>query len=108
MTKRTRFQRQAVKMNFLCRVSWLSLRKGDELHHSGELRVKLLLLDNERSKLRQFGHMMRMPPGLLPLDVFWAYPTGKRQIQNILEGLCIVSGLGMSQSPPEGVVKEGL
>lgn len=42
------------------------------------LKVELLLLCIERSQLRWFGHLLRMPPRRHPVDVFWACPTGKR------------------------------
>lgn len=56
-------------------VGWLwsaleRLRSSDIRRERG---VKLLpLLCIERSQLRWFGHLMRMPPGRLPLEVFRA------------------------------------
>jgi len=32
----------------------------------------------ERSQLRWFGHLILMPPGRLPLEVFQSRPTGRR------------------------------
>ena len=32
----------------------------------------------ERSQLRRFGHLMRMPPGRLPREVLLARPPGRR------------------------------
>jgi len=43
-----------------------------------ELGVEPLLLRVERSPLRWFGHLIRMPPGRLPLEAFQAHPTGRR------------------------------
>ena len=43
-----------------------------------ELGVKPLLLRSERSQLTWFGHLVRMPTGHLPGEVFRACPTGKR------------------------------
>jgi len=43
-----------------------------------ELGVNPLLLRVERSQLRWFGHLIRMPSGRLPLEVFRARPTGRR------------------------------
>ena len=42
------------------------------------LAVELLLLCVEKSQLRWFGHLMRIPPGRLPREVFLARPTGRR------------------------------
>jgi len=70
---------QAAKMIFLCRVAVLSLR--DRVRSSDsrrELGVEPLLLRIERSQLRWFGHLIRMSPGRLPLEVFQTRPTGRR------------------------------
>lgn len=44
-----------------------------------ELKEELLPFGNERSQLRWFRYLMRMPSGLIPLEVFWrdyiTYPT---------------------------------
>ncbi len=37
-------------------------------------------LSTERSQLRWFGHLVRMPPGCLPVEVFQAHPAGKRPL----------------------------
>uniref|UniRef100_A0A3B5KJ05 Transposase Tc1-like domain-containing protein n=1 Tax=Xiphophorus couchianus TaxID=32473 RepID=A0A3B5KJ05_9TELE len=66
-------------MGFLRRVAGLSLR--DRVRSSvirEELRVEPLLLHIERSQLRWLGHLVRMPPGRLPGEVFQARPTGRR------------------------------
>ena len=79
MTERTRSRIQAAEMSFLRRVSGLSLR--DRVRSSDireELGVEPLLLHIERSQLRWFGHLVRMPPGRLPGEVFRARPTGRR------------------------------
>ncbi|KAF7642406.1 hypothetical protein LDENG_00258420 [Lucifuga dentata] len=78
-TKRTRSRIQAAEMRFLCRVSGLTLRdrvRSSDIQEG--LRVELLLLHIERSQLRWFGHLIRIPPGRLPREVFQACPTGKR------------------------------
>uniref|UniRef100_A0A8C6KM13 Reverse transcriptase domain-containing protein n=1 Tax=Nothobranchius furzeri TaxID=105023 RepID=A0A8C6KM13_NOTFU len=67
MTERTRSQIQAAKMSFLRRVAGLSLRirvRSSEIREG--LGVEPLLLQIERSQLRWFGHLIRMPPGRLP------------------------------------------
>lgn len=64
------------------------------------LRVEPLLLHVERSQLRWFVHLVRMTPGHIPGEVFWACPTGRRpwgQAQDTLEGLYFSAGLGMPQ-----------
>jgi len=66
-------------MSFLDRVAGLSLR--DRVRSSDirrELGVEPLLLRVERSQLRWFGHLIRMPPGRLPLEVFRTDLTGRR------------------------------
>ena len=75
----TRLRIQVAKMSFLPRVAGLSLR--DRVRSSDiwrELGVEPLLLRVERSQLRWFRHLTRMPPGRLPLEVFRARPTGRR------------------------------
>ncbi|XP_070410091.1 uncharacterized protein [Nothobranchius furzeri] len=42
------------------------------------LEVDPQLLHIERSQLRWLGHLVRMPPGRLPGEVFRAHPTGRR------------------------------
>ena len=79
MTERTRSRIQAVEMSFLRRVAGRSLR--DRVRSSvtrEELRVEPLLLHVERNQLRWLGHLFRMPPGRLPVEVFRARPTGRR------------------------------
>uniref|UniRef100_A0A3B5Q8Y2 Reverse transcriptase domain-containing protein n=1 Tax=Xiphophorus maculatus TaxID=8083 RepID=A0A3B5Q8Y2_XIPMA len=79
MTERTRSRIQAAEMGFLRRVAGLSLR--DRVRSSvirEGLRVEPLLLHIERSQLRWLGHLVRMPPGRLPGEVFRARPTGRR------------------------------
>uniref|UniRef100_A0A8C6LCZ4 Reverse transcriptase domain-containing protein n=1 Tax=Nothobranchius furzeri TaxID=105023 RepID=A0A8C6LCZ4_NOTFU len=79
VTERTRSRVQAAKKSFLLRVSGLSLR--DRLRSSVILEglgVDPLLLHIERSQLRWLGHLVRMPPGRLPGEVFRVRPTGRR------------------------------
>ncbi|TWW63643.1 hypothetical protein D4764_03G0006510 [Takifugu flavidus] len=66
-------------MSFLRRVAGLSLR--DRVRSSAireELGVEPLLLCIERSQMRCLGHLVRMPPGHLPGEVFRACPSGRR------------------------------
>ncbi len=70
---------QSAGMSFVRRVTGLSLR--DRVRSSDirrELRVELLLLHVERSQVRWFEHLVRMPPGHHPLEVFQAHPIGRR------------------------------
>ena len=79
MAERMRSWVQAVEMGFLRRVAGVSLK--DRVRSSAiqeGLGVEPLLLCVERSQLRWFGHLMRMPPGRLPREVFLARPTGRR------------------------------
>ncbi|KAK5915715.1 hypothetical protein CesoFtcFv8_001281 [Champsocephalus esox] len=79
MTERTRSRIQAAEMGFLRRVAGVSLR--DKVRSSvirEGLGVEPLLLRVKRSQLRWFGHLVRMPPGHLPREVFQARPAGKR------------------------------
>ena len=79
VTERTKLRVQAAEMSFLRRVAELSLR--DRVRSSvirRELGVDPLLIRVERSQMRWFGHLIRMPPGRLPGEVFRARPTGRR------------------------------
>ncbi|KAF7652554.1 hypothetical protein LDENG_00095270 [Lucifuga dentata] len=79
VTEKTRSWIQAAEMRFLRRVSGLTLRdrvRSSDIREG--LGVELLLLRIERSQLRWFGHLIRMPPGRFPREVFQARPTGKR------------------------------
>uniref|UniRef100_A0A674PNH7 Reverse transcriptase domain-containing protein n=1 Tax=Takifugu rubripes TaxID=31033 RepID=A0A674PNH7_TAKRU len=79
MTERTRSRVQAAEMSFLHRVAGLSLR--DRVRSSAireELGVESLLLRVERSQMGWLGHLVRMPPGRLPGEVFRACPSGRR------------------------------
>ncbi|KAM4551690.1 putative transposon-derived protein F52C9.6 isoform 1-T3 [Odontesthes bonariensis] len=79
VTERTRSRIQAAEMSFLRRVSGLSLRDGVRSSVIREgLGVEPLLLCIERGQMRWLGHLVRMPPGRLPGEVFRARPTGKR------------------------------
>lgn len=57
-----------------------------------------MLLRIKRSQLSRFGHLVMMPPGRLPLQVFRASPTGSTRI--LLEGLHIPSGTGNPSESP--------
>uniref|UniRef100_A0A8C6PEM1 ribonuclease H n=1 Tax=Nothobranchius furzeri TaxID=105023 RepID=A0A8C6PEM1_NOTFU len=79
VTDKTRSRIQAAEMSFLRKVAGLSLR--DRVRRSvirEELGVEPLLFHIERSQLRWLSHLVRMPPGHLPGEVFRARPTGRR------------------------------
>ncbi|KAK0146650.1 putative uncharacterized transposon-derived protein F52C9.6 [Merluccius polli] len=79
VTERTRSRVQAAEMSFLRRVAGLSLRdRVRSLVIREDLGVDPLLLRVERSQMRWLGHLVRMPPGHLPGEVFRACPTGRR------------------------------
>ena len=81
VTERMRSRIQAAKMSFLRRLAGLSLRERVRNSDTQErLRVELLLLllHVGRSQLRWFRHLVRMPPGRLPGEVFEACPSERR------------------------------
>ena len=79
MTKRTRSRIQAAEMGFLRRVAGVSLRDRVRISAIQEgLGVEPLILCVERSQLRWFGHLVRMPPGRIPREVFQTQPAGRR------------------------------
>lgn len=80
-------------MSFLSRVAGLFLRdRVISLFIHQELGVELLLLLIEKNQLMCLGHLVRMPPGHLPGELFQACPIGKRQTQDILEGRGLPAG----------------
>ena len=94
VTERTRSRIQAAEMSFLRRVAGLSLRdRVRSLDIRERLRVEPLLLRIERSQLRWFGHLVRMPPGRLPEEVFRPCPGHAGKIIS-LGWLGNVSSLG--------------
>lgn len=68
VTKRMRLWIHAAEMNAFHRVSVASLRRSSVIWE--KLRVELLLLHIEKSQLRWFSHLTRMPPGQLLGEVF--------------------------------------
>ena len=86
MTERTRSRIQAAEMGFLCRVAGVSLGdKGRSSVIREGLGVEPLLLRVERSQLRWFGHLVRMPPGRLPRELSQARPAGREGIRRNLK-----------------------
>ena len=76
VTERTKTHIQAADMSVPWRVAELSLRdRVRSLNIQMELWVEPLLPSVERSPLRWSELLIRMPPGHLPLEFFWACPT---------------------------------
>ncbi|TWW67089.1 hypothetical protein D4764_02G0001300 [Takifugu flavidus] len=85
---------------------WLGspLERGRSSAIQEELGVEPLLLRIERSQMRGLGHLVRMPPGRLPGEVFRACPSGRRppgKTQDTLERLSLSTGLGTPGDPPD-------
>lgn len=76
-------------MSVLLRVAGIHIRKSKDLEHpEGALSTAVKY---------QFGHLIRMSHGQFALEVFQAFPTGRKTqggTQNPLDRLYISSGLG--------------
>lgn len=64
-------------MSFLCRVAGCSWVRW--LSHLDELRVEQLLLCIKRSQQGWLGHLLRMPPGRLPIPTRDILPEEQAQ-----------------------------
>ena len=60
----------------------------------------IIFMGLERSQMRWLGHLVRMPPGRLPGEVFRARPTGRRPQGRPRTRLCLSVGLGTPQGSP--------
>ena len=81
MTERMRSQVQASKMRFLRRIEGVTLFnkvRSSEIRKS--LNIEPLLLRIERSQLRWFGHVSRMPQERLPKQALLAKANGRRPV----------------------------
>jgi hypothetical protein len=81
MTERMRSRVQAAEMRFLRRVA--GVKRIDKVRNSAireTLNVEPLLLKIEKSQLRWFGHVLRMPTDRLARRVYSSLPTGKRPV----------------------------
>ena len=79
MTERMRSQVQASEMRFLRRIEGVTLFnkvRSSEIRKS--LNIEPLLLRIERSQLRWFGHVSRMPQERLPKQALHAKANGRR------------------------------
>ena len=81
MTERMRSQVQASEMRFLLRIEGVTLFhkvRSSEIQKS--LNIEPLLLRIERSQLRWFGHVSRMPQERLPKQALLAKANGRRPV----------------------------
>ena len=81
MTKRVRSQVQASEMRFLRRIEGVTLfikMRSSEIRKS--LNIEPLLLRIERSQLRWFGHVSKMPQERLPKQALLAKANRKRPV----------------------------
>ena len=81
MTERMRSQVQASEMRFLRRIEGVTLFnkvRSSEIRKS--LNIEPLLLRIERSQLRWFGHVSRMPQERLPKQASHAKANGRRPV----------------------------
>ena len=82
MTERIQSPVQAYEMRFLQRIERVTLFNKV---HSSEIRKSLniesLLLRIERSQLRWFGHVSRMPQETLPKQALLAKATGRKPVE---------------------------
>ena len=84
MTKRMRSQVQASEMRFLRKIERVTLFnkvRSSEIRKS--LNIEPLLLRIERSQLRWFGHVSRMPQERLPKQVLLAKANGRRPVGRV-------------------------
>ena len=81
MTERMRSQVQASEIKFLRRIEGVTLFnkvRSSEIRKS--LNIEPLLLRIERSQLRWFGHVSRMPQERLPKQALHAKANGRRPV----------------------------
>ena len=81
MTKRVQSQVQASEMRFLRRIEGVTLfNKVRSYEIQKSLNIEPLLLRIERSQLRWFGHVSRMPQERLPKQALLAKANGRRPV----------------------------
>ena len=84
MTESVRSQMQASKMRFLRRIEGATLlnkERNSEIRKS--LNIKRLLLRTERSQLKWFGHVTRMPQESLSKQALLAKANGRRPVERL-------------------------
>ena len=81
MTERVRSRVQAAEMRFLRGVEGVTLLdrvRSTTIRES--LQIEPLLLWIERSQLRWYGHLIRMPQERIPRQLLFAKPNGRRPV----------------------------
>ena len=82
MTERVRSQALASEMRFLQRIEGVALfNKERSSEIQKPVNIEPLLLQIERSQLRWFGHVSRMPQERLPKQALHAKANGRRPVQ---------------------------
>lgn len=90
----------------MAQISFQVARLRDRVRSSDfrtELGGEPLLLHVKRGQWKWFGHLVRLPPERLSLEIYQARPdweVAEGYTLNLPEGLRIPSGLGMPQDPP--------
>ena len=81
MTERVRSQVQASEMSFSRRIDGVTLfNKVRSSEDTKSLNIEPLLLRIERSQLRWFGHVSRMPQKRLPKQALLVKANGRRPV----------------------------
>ena len=81
MTDRVRSQMQASELRFLQKIEGVTLfNKVRNSESRKSLNIELLLLRIERSHLRWFGHVNRMPQERLPKQALLVKANGRRPV----------------------------
>ncbi|VDO95195.1 unnamed protein product [Soboliphyme baturini] len=91
-------------MDFLTRVA--GLRRLDMVPNTDvceSLGVQSLLLEIEKSPLRWFGHVLRMPPERKAKQLFVAKPTGRRKLLQTPALFCRSSDSGKGSGTLEAL-----
>ena len=76
MTQKMRLQ--VTKNSFLQRMAGLATKDRVRSFIRSASEQSCCSLALERSQLRLFGHLIRMPSGYLPVEMFQTFPAGKR------------------------------
>lgn len=105
MTERTRSRIQASEMRFLRKIEGVS--RIDRIRNStirDALNIEPLLLWIEKSQLRWFGHVLRMPADRIARRIFEARPGGTRPVGkprarwcDQVQKLCLRTGLTVAE-----------
>ena len=86
MTERMRLQVQASEIRFLQRIEGVTqFNKVRSFEIRKSLNIKPLLLQIERSQLRWFGHVSKIPQERLPKQALLARASGRRPVLDGVE-----------------------